>query len=113
MNEAVETLCSKLEKVIEIMPNKFTSHEFILKMARNFQEEYFAAGASLIGGVKDGAIFRELHSWIGTALHNSELVKQSDEKFQVKIYGAIADNHMYGQRYSLNTAASRPTTGAT
>jgi hypothetical protein len=85
----------KIRGSVRNYANKFTSHEFILKMGRNFQEEYFAAGASLIGGVKDGAIFRELHSWIGTALYNSDSVEQSDEKVPSKnIWGNSGQSYM-------------------
>ena len=65
MSAKLEALEAVYEKVIAIMPNKFDSHEFILKLAQEYQQLYVQA---LIEYAESERPFQALHSQIAMRL---------------------------------------------
>lgn len=60
-------LFSQYPTIIGLMPENFTSHQFILALAQRNQADYVAA---LAGHTAGGAPFRAVHNQLSHALHN-------------------------------------------
>ncbi len=65
MSAEFASLEAVYEKVIALMPNKFDSHEFILKLAQEYQQLYVQA---LVEYVDSESPFQAVHSQIAMRL---------------------------------------------
>jgi hypothetical protein len=65
----LDELKEYFDEILDLMPDKFDSHEFILKLAEKHQPEYVQALYDN-RNVSTGAIFRELHKQISQSLYD-------------------------------------------
>jgi hypothetical protein len=84
MSAKLEALEAVYEKVIAIMPNKFDSHEFILKLAQEYQQLYVQALAEYVDSEKP---FQSLHSQIAMRLLKyPNLINRDGEHISMNIF---------------------------
>ncbi|MGL4249733.1 MAG: hypothetical protein ACRCR1_03605 [Aeromonas sp.] len=72
MTSELNSLLSRLEDVVERMPDSFNTYEFTQKLALQYQPEFFAAGHSLVE--HEGKLLRVLHQQIAEALASCDAV---------------------------------------
>ena len=84
-------LFSQYPAVIAQMPRVFSSHEFILRLARDNQTLYVLA---LGAYANTGAPFRRVHATLSKQLHSSSLVRHLGKVMTPNIFG---DNAECGQ----------------
>ncbi|PJG59516.1 hypothetical protein [Aeromonas cavernicola] len=70
MSAELNCLLTRLNDVVERMPDCFNTYEFAQKLALHYQPEFFAAGHSL--AQHEGKTLRILHQKIAEALASSE-----------------------------------------
>ncbi|MBV7414371.1 MULTISPECIES: hypothetical protein [unclassified Aeromonas] len=72
MTRELHSLLTRLDDVIERMPDCFNTYEFAQKLALQHQREFFAAGHSL--AEQEGRLLQVLHQKIAEALAGSDRV---------------------------------------
>lgn len=65
----LDELTPHYQEILDLMPNEFDSHQFILKLAQKHQPEYVRA-LYACQNVKDRAPFREVHKQISQSLND-------------------------------------------
>ncbi len=66
--EHLDALKQHYLEILDIMPEEFDSHQFILALAQAYQPEYVRALFTYIS-VSDRGVFRTLHGQISQSLH--------------------------------------------
>jgi hypothetical protein len=75
--------------ILDLMPDEFDSHEFILKLAQNHQPQYVRTLYASVS-VADEKVFGNLHGQIGKSLHKyATYVKDHDSP---NIFGDSTSN---------------------
>jgi hypothetical protein len=65
----LDELTPHYQEILDLMPDEFDSHQFILKLAQKYQPEYVRA-LYACQHVKDRAPFREVHKQISQSLND-------------------------------------------
>ena len=85
--EVIDTLVDLFPTIIEVLPEKFDSHQFILKLAQRYQQEYVVA---LYFYSYSENPFQIVHGQIAKRLRNLEnLVVYDGETDSSDIFGQV------------------------
>ena len=88
----LDELTPHYAEILDMMPDEFDSHHFILTLAHNYQPEYVRALCEC-QHVKDRAPFREVHKQISQSLRDyAEYVRgdyPSEDIFRIKQLNAL------------------------
>ena len=85
--DAFEELEKKYDEIVDMMPSRFNSHAFILKIAQKYQRLYVQA---LIVYAKNDQPFQSVHKEIAKRLKKrDDLVKHIDDKPSKNIFGLV------------------------
>jgi hypothetical protein len=83
------------DEILDLMPDKFDSHQFILKLAEKHQPEYVRALYTSVD-VADGRVFGNLHGKIGKSLHQyATYVKDQNSS---NIFGNSSSNALWQKK---------------
>jgi hypothetical protein len=86
---AFEELEEKFSEIVDMMPDEFDSHDFILKLAQGYQQIYVQA---LSEYANNNQPFQSVHGEIAKRLKKRhDLVKHIDDKPSKNIFGLIND----------------------
>lgn len=96
---ALDNLIPHYQEILEMMPDEFDSHQFILKLAHKHQVDYVEA-LYMCRDVKDGAPFRELHGQISKSLH--DYATHNGEISSPDIFGTKNDNALWLKSIKAN-----------
>ena len=82
---ALEELEEKFSEIVDLMPAKFDSHKFILKLAQIYQRAYVQALTEYAGNNQP---FQTVHALLAKRLkQHADLVKQIDTRPSKNIFG--------------------------
>lgn len=91
----LDELTPYYDEILDLMPNEFDSHRFILKLAHKHQREYVNA-LYACRDVRDRAPFREVHKQISQSLN--DYADKIREQYSPDIFGEDQSNAVWRKR---------------
>ncbi len=91
----LDELTPHYQVILDLMPDEFDSHQFVLKLAEKRQPEHVSA-LYACRDVQDRAPFREVHRQISQSLH--EYADYIDDHRSADIFGNRSKNALWRKR---------------